>query len=886
MLTTPAIHIYERITHERLQTFKCLPSFPVVMTFFSFNQTNSNNAALRRSRARVKSIDRKTVLNINRRHRSCCEFQWPPTNEQQPHVNSNAQHFDESMISKKQVGEIRDFFDNYEKNMNQLWSEMSFYERHNSLSDNMTTSKSAENVKSDEHRHEDGIAKMFYRQHFPKYQSNLSSSTPNLSKSLTVDSVGSSSSSSRLLPLRKHFYLPEDKIHSNELVKIRQHFDKSYCKQKPTRISSTLGSAGVDDKKRAGRTKYNNKHSMVLKGNFSSSSSKSYQKISTSVDSVVNDAWENNESRDAVGNLPLLQPIRITAPAIIKSNNSIACGLNDLRCGGNETEFGQQQQPDSASPSEQNNPGQKHHRSRDLKPIKSLTTSERQDLHRHRQQQEDNLILMNDDCKLLQVQDEQATTSTLTSRTCADKYCKNYQARHDKNDLEINEISTTNSRINRKHNLNLDLYFDKELSAWLSKRNRSKQIEWRTVPDGNIAITKIQIHSKSDKMIRDGDSDELKSSEKLSNETTSTVTNDADDDNSSNSHRRLSDSFSSSSTSTSTTCANSEIDMPLIDTRRHDCSCEKPDNGISRRVFTDGEYIYGPYEFDLFSNEFYQFRDSNDDELANDDEAKRLEHESRIINSALLKNHDEVDNNTEVSFVRDREADKGCGMLRNSYNNRSGNNDRVAIEINVTNCSDDDASDFTSPATRNDDVAFVGNFNYASSDACDRNLIDLMDEGDNYVSNKCAANLNGPADGDLHLARPAITTTIYAENFDAPFRDVVTLLNNSQQFNYERDKTVEITDENEYLFESPSKVECSETCDDEKFSNDERRKFIFGSNDGDGGGKHSHDDTKNKIRFKELDETIRQPGSPQLHPTDTKSDEFDNCFSTSRINPG
>jgi hypothetical protein len=282
---------------------------------------------------------------------------------------------------------------------------------------------------------------------------------------------------------------------------------------------------------------------------------------------------------------------------------------------------------------------------RDLKPI--ITSTAVEDHHR----EQHNSILMNDDCKLLQVQDEQASR-------CADKYCKNSQAttapqQHhndgDKNPSKINEISTTNSRINRKHNLNLDLYFDKELSAWLAERERKQQqIEPRTDKDIEIAIT-----NTDDDMTKTRDN-EWNSSEKLSNEMISIGTNNFDD-NSSNSHRHFCDSSFSSSSST---CNNSEIDMRLIDAR---CLDKKSDNGVNDKssTFTDGEYIYGPYNFDLFSNEFYHFRD----EEANDDEA---ENHRRINKSELLKNHDEVDNAAEVSFVRDMETEKGCENLRNN----------------------------------------------------------------------------------------------------------------------------------------------------------------------------------------------------------------------------
>jgi hypothetical protein len=194
------------------------------------------------------------------------------------------------------------------------------------------------------------------------------------------------------------------------------------------------------------------------------------------------------------------------------------------------------------------------------------------------------------------------------------------------------------------------------------------------------------------------------------------------------------------------------------------------------------------------------------------------------------------------------------------------NDDRVDIEINVTNCADDDAPDFT----RNDDVAVHSSFNYRPTDACDRNLIDLMNEGDNYVSsNCCVPNLSG----DLQLVRPTITTTVFAESFDAVFaRALDELMNGSEQFNYKRDKIVEITEENKYLFGEQTRA-------DETFSSDERRN-IFGNS--------SENDGKNEIRFKEHDGddcvAKRQAGGlSQSHLTYAGCDELDNCFLESKI---
>lgn len=731
--------------------------------------------------------------------------------------------------------------------MNQLWGEVTFYEqRHNSLSDNMTSSKSAENLKSEQR----GIVEMLYGQHFAKNQSPASSSTPNLSNS----------SGSRLMPLlrplRKHFYLPEDKIHSSELVEKRQHFDKSNDKQDSSGISNSSDSVGGG---RIGTTKNHDGEDSLppFKGKLSSLS-ECDQKILQSSDSRTNDAIKINASSVAI------EKSRIGAPTLIKSNHSTVCGGgSDLKCEGNEMDLTQQQHHDDASASTLDS----GHHLRDLKPIKSLTTSQRQPNDRRQQH---NLILMNDDCKLLQVQEDEQEASTSTSpvgTTCADKYCKNSldDDGDDKNSCKINEISTTNSRINRKHHLNLDLYFDKELSAWLAERERSV-VRQRQMVDNETKITNVDVGWKS--------------CGKLSNISTSSSETIMSCDNSSNPPRHFIDSNSFSSSSTSATCTNSEIDVPLIDARRH----AKADNGatnvVRSAIFTDGEFIYGPYDFDLFWNEFYQFRDGcdrlDDDRAANDDEAEKHENE-------LLKNHDEVDNNAEVSFVRDVDSE-GCEILRNDNNNNRSNNDRVDIEINVTNCSDDDEPDFTS-SIRNDDVAFDRNFNYAPSDGRDRSLIDLMDGCDSYVSNNCRPR-RARLYGDLHIVRPTTiaTAAIYAENFDAPF--IVALggvLNNAQQFNYERDKIVEITEENEYLFASPPKVECNETCDGDAFDNDERqREFIVD-------GQRSDDDTKNKIRFKEHGESHRRPDSPQPHPSsssEAKCDELDNCFCESKIDVG
>lgn len=241
----------------------------------------------RQSRSRVRqerhqerrTIDRETVLKINRRptrrHRSCAEYEWPPPNESRPHVNTNTQRFNNEALSKRQVGEIRDFFDNYERNVKELW-EMSNQSTTNKqvLSDStMTSSKSAENLKF--YQHVDsvcGIDKKLLMnwERVRKNQScstSLSSSTSNLlekstllhAQTLSPRSISVCRPPLLLLPPspRKCFYLPEEKIHSNEsVVKIRQHFDKSHDKQRHSSGICNVDSASNQNK--IGKTKNHN----------------------------------------------------------------------------------------------------------------------------------------------------------------------------------------------------------------------------------------------------------------------------------------------------------------------------------------------------------------------------------------------------------------------------------------------------------------------------------------------------------------------------------------------------------------------------------------------------------------------------------------------------
>lgn len=227
-----------------------------------------------------QTIDRETVLKINRhptrRHRSCAEYEWPPPNESRPHVNTNTQRFNNKALSKRQVGEIREFFDNYERNVKELW-EMSNQWTTNKqvLSDStMTSSKSAENLEFFQQQHDDfvcGIDKKLLMnwERVRKNQScltSLSSSASNLLEKSTLLHAQTLSPRSisvcrppLLLPLspRKCFYLPEEKIHSNEsVVKIRQHFDKSHDKQRHSSGICNVDSASNQNK--IGKTKNHN----------------------------------------------------------------------------------------------------------------------------------------------------------------------------------------------------------------------------------------------------------------------------------------------------------------------------------------------------------------------------------------------------------------------------------------------------------------------------------------------------------------------------------------------------------------------------------------------------------------------------------------------------
>jgi hypothetical protein len=599
--------------------------------------------------------------------------------------------------------------------------------------------------------------------------------------------------------------------------------------------------------------------------------------------------------------------------ALIKNDNAISCGVgNDLQLETRTQNASISFTTPTPHPISDELSGviavgdekQKHYHCKDLKPIKSLeletTTAsasvareneiaddgkqqqEQEPLAKHHKQQQQfyqkqvyderyNSILMNDDCKLQQqqqkqqqMQDEQ--TSSSSDGTCRDKYFKDSKDSTRKvemllkNDLRINEISTNNStsstgglsscresgKINSiENNLNLDLFFDKELSAWSSMMRKRA--------DNEIPIAEIQMRSSNDF--------ESSSCTKLDNETianyscNSEGTSDSSDD------------------CTSTTSSSSESDSHIITTRSSynhqtaNSTIPSPHTSISgdnnsikteadatrnsMRLFTDGTYIYGPYDFDLFTNSFYQFRDTKFESEAktnagDNDEASFLQHHDKRnrINTELLKNHDDINTESgstageEVSCVRDMDPTDEISLGKSNDNVL---NDRVIL--NAPNYSKDDERDF--PKWKNDK-----NFNYSPSgmEACDRNLIGLMDGGDSYVS-KNYRDLHRPTTlTDYIDAASSMALLLTAKTGD--------VLNNSEQFNYERDKIVEITDEDALAAggsdrEKQDATKC--TVVNEKVSNRKVPKIKILGCDGNCVGGVGRDSAEDEIRIRECE---------------------------------
>lgn len=784
----------------------------------------------------------------------------------------------------RQVVEIREFFDNYEKSMNELWGRLASGDNKKDLSDRMkTSSKSAENLKFDKH---DNFVRICQQDENQSCHT-LSSSTTNLLHIMPSERCASVSLCPPTSPSpRKCFYLPEEKIYSNELAKIRQHFDKSHDKQHHSSGICDVDSASNQNK--IGKTK-NHKSANVMRQQcnevhrckndgdltspplFNERDQKIFQ-LNESDFSASMDSFKINECCAMIFHQPPpleKKPLcyRVSKQAqqstLIKNDNVISCGVgNDLRA------------QDATISSSTNTPTthhhavsnelsgviavgdekQKHYHCKDLKPIKSFelaTTTvrravaneiaddgkeqqEEEPLAKHKQQQQFyqkqvyderyNSILMNDDCKLQQKQQQQMQdeqTSSSSDGTCLDKYFKDSQDTRMmllKNDLKINEISTNNStsckssssKINSvRNNLNLDLYFDKELSVWSSVMMGKRG-------DNEIPITEIQMTSSNES--------DTNSCTKLDNECNYESTSDSSDD------------------CTSTTSSNSEFDPHIITTRSsynhqtaNSTCCKSGDNnGIkseascsnSMRLFTDGTYIYGPYDFDLFTNSFYQFGDIKPN--TDDDEAQHHDKRNRI-NIELLKNHDDINarsNSKEmISCVRDIDTTNEISNILN---------DRVIV--NVPNYSKDDERNFSK---WNDD----------------KNLIDLMDGGDSYVSKI--------SEKDERKLQRHSTLTDYVDAVSMLTAKTVAIdLNNSEQFNYERDKIVEITDNDDDVLatvgsgvdkiRNASAAQCTAAVN-EKFSNREVPKIKILGCDGNCVDGVVRDSVENEIRFRECE---------------------------------
>lgn len=910
--------------------------------------------------------------------------------ENQPLTNTNSQRFDKNMITKKKIAEIKQFFDNYEDNLKEPWH-MTATERNTKSCDNLTSSsKSAEN----EHFHlkcykNDGskifrgnknrrpktqTTTTFNHSHWPPSIST-SLSTPNLSIEVLTKTVASLPK-----PLNKYFYLPEEKIHSNELNKIRQHFDKSNDKHNYTIGSECIQVQNQSENEKKITTKchggdggsgvvvtitppecsytnilHTNKTSLATAPTVPTKSKKLLKKSSAKAEKVK----LMNESSTLIkkNNLPPVKPPR-HAPINnikVKSSNTRSTTTtthtaelikNEKKLYNNDSNQNeiQQQLGNVISLLELKQDDNKHGTRDyqiDLKQIKSSTISKQHSK------------LMNDDCKLQQHQQQQQQQDYLSTpigtqneyfnnqnkqpkqqqqeqkqdlqheekrqqekheKREQEKEEKQNNKKHGKNNCEINENSTTNSKINNRNNLNLDLFFDKELSMLSSlqhslqqqqqqrqlQKQYPKPLEWqqqqqqkKKQKEGQDSSTdKIAItHNKVD--LNRNKHHECNSSVeefKLSNEMRP-VGNNYDDDAfpvSLNADQYLSDSSSATTISTS---SNLEIESlpdstPMISTKKCPfCHCDEKDNEINkRRIFTDGEYIYGPYNFDLFSNEFYQF-DDDDDERAGSSKNKTTillsnDNEHHIINSKLLKNHDEVDNLLLLSEILIRDTGVGYGNLHcdddiNDYNNNN-NIDNDKVDGNVTTNDEPDL------IISNDDKVSNEHFNYNQNvKKCDQCHYEhttnstaptttapstvVIDGGDNYVSNKhdsCNVKNNfNKLNEELCVMHPTNKThTIHSTECSDCVPDTVEkLVNFSEQFNYKRAKIVDITDENNqqkhstYAYTIPlsnnnNNNNNTDEIDDEKCAKyvDESLNIIFnnGNNKQSGNEKEHYDDTQ------------------------------------------
>lgn len=485
------------------------------------------------------------------------------------------------MLSQRQVGEIGEFFDNYERYVSELKAMSSQHNRHVfALSDNMTSSKSTENLKFDRHN----VHRIDNQSH--------------------ERSASALSALSSLKPPRKSFYLPEEKIHSNDLLKIRQHFDKScsnndivedvdkhevdangiLMQQHSSEIGTTKNHTNAAFECCTSLNKYDQK---ILQSTSSNPSSSSSPWLSSRVIKI-------NEYEAVMAKTPTITTQQPSA--VIKYDNEI------------EFEVLKQQQQ------------HQHY----LKAIKSSTVNEMKP-----QIDEHNSILMNDDYKLHgQQQDLQTSPSSSSVGTCRDKNCKSTDAAVQC--CKINEISTDNSRCANNLNLDLDLYFDKELQAWKQKAMDGRDDE--SSDDATITTSETSKSSCSTIIDDDINNDEeyvISDEVSISSEFTTTTT-ESDSDASTIIDCAVTsipcDRQSSSSSMSQQTATMSDANS----TSRPNSSISVDNNNSSKFIngrsmlFTDGNYIYGPYNFDIFANIFYQFNDDESDSVINDENDKIL----------------------------------------------------------------------------------------------------------------------------------------------------------------------------------------------------------------------------------------------------------------------
>jgi hypothetical protein len=275
-------------------------------------------------------------------------------------------------------------------------------------------------------------------------------------------------------------------------------------------------------------------------------------------------------------------------------------------------------------------------------------------------------------------------------------------------------------------------------------------------------------------------------------------------------------------------------------------------------------YIYGPYDFDLFTNEFYQSYDADSTERANDDEATILQshdNENRIPNIMLLKNHDDddddnnkrVDNNLTVeasiteSNISNNNDDKDEDVRDTDYEILSNSSNK---DMKV-NCSDNDERDLIEwgGCSDNDDDADKKYFNYDH-----RMINNLIDEGTSDVSRNEIMNQAG------HVLHATNSSNMTASN--VPFiMQTIAALNNFGQLNYQKNEIVPFgidqhqqqqQQQTRYVF-VPLIIKCecskitSNNIDDKTYSSSIAPTCATCADD-DANRKNQCDDTSNKIR--------------------------------------